>query len=465
MLNLKLIWGLFALLSIVSAQVQFGEPASSQEEDDGLKVRAGLIADALNVHPTGEGGSNPNGRTSGEHCCCASANRRCPNPRNGGLNGGGNNGGGVIGINPRDSLKPIDTRTLEDTISVRIVNNPTDDEPAGDCPRGTQKCCYSDPSDLFRVANVCERIEIWDQKCPEVSTGSEFSRKQCGERSPLENVSTQEGQAKPYEFPWTCLLLNQKNDFLGTCAIIPNDRSNDISRGTKRVITAAHKLKSLQKADLLKVRILEYDASGQKFPETVSHQEYIVKRIIPHPNYDPRSNRLDYDVTLLFVDRTIELASIDKVNAACLPTCSDMFDFQYRNGTGVRCWVAGWGKDAVDGNFQFIQKKVDIPLVPNRGKCESSLRDALARQGNRAPFSLSNSEICAGGIEGKDACTGDGGSPLVCEAKSGRWYVVGLVTWGVGCAESGVPGVYANVGLDRILDFITQPECPPGRRC
>jgi serine protease 7 (enterokinase)/suppressor of tumorigenicity protein 14 len=32
----------------------------------------------------------------------------------------------------------------------------------------------------------------------------------------------------------------------------------------------------------------------------------------------------------------------------------------------------------------------------------------------------------------------------VCQAKSGRWTVVGLVTWGVGCA-SHVPGVYARV--------------------
>merc|ERR1712098_921039 len=33
---------------------------------------------------------------------------------------------------------------------------------------------------------------------------------------------------------------------------------------------------------------------------------------------------------------------------------------------------------------------------------------------------------------------------LVCQAKSGRWTVMGLVTWGVGCA-SDVPGVYARV--------------------
>jgi hypothetical protein len=35
------------------------------------------------------------------------------------------------------------------------------------------------------------------------------------------------GLASPGEFPWTCLVLNQKNDFIGSCAIIPSDFSNN----------------------------------------------------------------------------------------------------------------------------------------------------------------------------------------------------------------------------------------------
>ena len=35
------------------------------------------------------------------------------------------------------------------------------------------------------------------------------------------------GQASPGEFPWTCLVLNQKNDFIGSCAVIPSDFSNN----------------------------------------------------------------------------------------------------------------------------------------------------------------------------------------------------------------------------------------------
>ena len=53
----------------------------------------------------------------------------------------------------------------------------------------------------------------------------------------------------PGEFPWTCLMLNQNNDFIGSCAVIPDNSNNDNRRPTRKVITAAHKLKSLQQTE------------------------------------------------------------------------------------------------------------------------------------------------------------------------------------------------------------------------
>ena len=48
--------------------------------------------------------------------------------------------------------------------------------------------------------------------------------------------------------------------------------------------------------------------------------------------------------------------------------------------------------------------------------------------------------ICAG-IGEKDSCQGDSGGPLVDVNR----YLVGIVSWGEGCARDGYPGVYTEV--------------------
>merc|ERR1719412_2167053 len=190
--------------------------------------------------------------------------------------------------------------------------------------------------------------------------------------------------------------------FIGTCAVIPNDFSNNNNAATRKIITAAHKLKNIELTDLLKVRVGEWDATGFNAP-------------------DMSLTRLDNNLAILYVDRDISL-NHPYVNTACLPSCDNQFDFLFSNGTGVRCHVAGWGKDEVDGQFQFIPKKVDLSLIP-AAQCEAKLKLALnaRKPGVGDRFQLDSSEICAGGEIGKDACTGDGGSPLVCQAQSGRW--------------------------------------------
>merc|ERR1711872_207247 len=147
----------------------------------------------------------------------------------------------------------------------------------------------------------------------------------------------------------------------------------------------------------------------------MGHQEYTVVKILKHPQFSAK--RLSNNMAILTLDRNIDL-SPSTVNTACLPSCDQQFDFRFNNGTGTRCWVAGWGKNAENGQFQFIPRKVDLPVF-ERNQCEAVLKNAMNRRqaglGDR--FSLSPSEMCAGGEVGKDACTGDVGSPLVCHGR------------------------------------------------
>jgi hypothetical protein len=54
-------------------------------------------------------------------------------------------------------------------------------------------------------------------------------------------VGLTHAQASPGEFPWTCLVLNQKNDFIGSCAIIPSDFSNNNAKAWGQLFSVFQK--------------------------------------------------------------------------------------------------------------------------------------------------------------------------------------------------------------------------------
>jgi hypothetical protein len=464
--------GLLAQHSYSLPQLHFDGKTSADKDPADVKTRLGLVASVLGNHPTGDDlvtnsglQQNPQGKENGQftrNCCCVHVSRQCPNNRNNQLKPGNN--GGFAG-QPRVKGRTSDEQ-FDDGIAVRIVNDPSEfSQPQtqleGHCEANEKSCCYDSSSELNNAVSQSRCITRsrpsnknvrWDQKCSETEPRNiRQGEKRCGERRFREISGKQKGEANPGEFPWTCLVLNQDNDFIGSCAIVPDNRNNDVRGGTDRVVTAAHKLKKIKKLDEVKVRVIEYDASGFKGPENTKHKEYVVAEIVMHPDFD--SVRLSHDLAVLKVETRrdafgdikgkIDLQHTDDVNAACVPGCSNQFGHQFSNGTGVRCWVAGWGKDGVDGQFQVVQNRVDVPLM-DHNTCQTRMQKALGRQAGRN-FRLSSSEVCAGGEEGKDACDGDGGAPLVCQSKDNRWHVVGLVTWGVDCARKGVPGIYANI--------------------
>lgn len=138
------------------------------------------------------------------------------------------------------------------------------------------------------------------------------------------------------------------------------------------------------------------------------------------------------DLALLVLNDPVSIS--DKVNVICIPSPTSVFD-----KTLCMYTRASWKNER--------KKLIELPIV-SRETCVNLYR---INSGLGVSFRLHGSFICAGGEVNKDACVGDGGSPLVCPVTNqpGRYQQVGIVTWGVGCGEFNLPGVYVNLGLFR----------------
>lgn len=260
---------------------------------------------------------------------------------------------------------------------------------------------------------------------------------QCGVRytqginGRIKTPSYVDGDSEFGEYPWQVAIL--KKD--------PTE-SVYVCGGTlvspRHILTAAHCVKTYAARDL-RVRLGEWDVNHDV--EFYPYIERDVANVHVHPEF--YAGTLYNDIAILRIDHDVDFQKNPHISPACLPDKRDDF-------TRSRCWTTGWGKDAFGdfGKYQNILKEVDVPVVSNP-VCEQQMR--RTRLG--PSFNLHSGFICAGGEEGKDACKGDGGGPMVCE-RNGRWQLAGIVSWGIGCGQPGVPGVYARVSY--YLDWIQQ---------
>jgi secreted trypsin-like serine protease len=190
------------------------------------------------------------------------------------------------------------------------------------------------------------------------------------------------------------------------------------------VLTAAHCLTERRTA-LGGLRVLVGTPMiGRDLAATDDVHVFGVRAVSVHPKFGEQS--LHYDAALLILDQAV-------AGVATPPLASA----SPRAGTAVA--AAGWGTTREHAaTVPAHLRSVALAVAPTRA----------CRRGNSGLVEyFSPSMLCAGN-PGRDTCSGDSGGPLVTTG-SGRPLLIGITSFGDGCARAGHPGVYTRVSAIR----------------
>ncbi|XP_017773892.1 PREDICTED: trypsin-2-like [Nicrophorus vespilloides] len=153
-----------------------------------------------------------------------------------------------------------------------------------------------------------------------------------------------------------------------------------------------------------------------------------VKKIHQNPKYNSRT--IDYDISVMELVSPLSFGS--GIQTVSLP----------KNGeaatVGADAICTGWGTTSEGGSLPSKLQTVTVKVVSTK-ECSDAY----------GVGEITDRMICAGVGGGKDACQGDSGGPLVSGGK-----LVGIVSWGYGCARPSHPGVYSRVS--NLREYITQ---------
>ncbi|XP_062511324.1 uncharacterized protein LOC134187223 [Corticium candelabrum] len=157
--------------------------------------------------------------------------------------------------------------------------------------------------------------------------------------------------------------------------------------------------------------------------------------IVVHPSYytDMSTGIIYNDIAMLHLIRPVyEPWRVIDYPSVLLSSLEDI---------GTVAYVAGWGSDSAGKNALSVAVFASEAAVTVRNdtECES----AFQRHGQFDRVGM----LCALGTQPTapaDACEGDSGGPLVVHTKVGV-FVIGIVSWGVGCRNPQYPGVYTRV--------------------
>ncbi|KAF2901185.1 hypothetical protein ILUMI_05003 [Ignelater luminosus] len=190
-------------------------------------------------------------------------------------------------------------------------------------------------------------------------------------------------------------------------------------------ITAAHCTEALRaNSDYLTIR------AGSSLVEK-GGQVVGITSMCDHPKYN--NQIYDYDISLLLLNQSLILGT----NVQTIPLQPTHLEVP----TGTVATVTGWGRLIFQGPLPEKLQVVQVPKVAD---------SVCAKNYDDYGLPTTDRMVCFGYEQGaKDACGGDSGGPLVIDGK-----LVGVVSWGLGCAAPRLPGVYTKVSHPEIKSHI-----------
>ncbi|XP_052753013.1 trypsin-1-like [Galleria mellonella] len=159
-------------------------------------------------------------------------------------------------------------------------------------------------------------------------------------------------------------------------------------------------------------------------------RKVMVKHNHVHPIWGKKvkEHPFDYDFQLLELNENLKFD--ENVQPVKIAHIEDMV-------IGKVVTVTGWGNTEENGPYSNVLRAVRVPII-SKENCQN------------VPFpyfrgSLTARMFCAGFSEGKkDACQGDSGGPAVAHDR-----ILGMVSFGYGCATPGSYGVYSKIAKVR----------------
>ncbi|MCU0831615.1 MAG: serine protease [Rhizobiaceae bacterium] len=209
--------------------------------------------------------------------------------------------------------------------------------------------------------------------------------------------------------PWQVALISSTGRFFcGGSVIAPT-----------LVVTAAHCVDDFPTGLRVLVGTNRLNSGGRLIP---------VSSIQVHPGWSPTDGvgaRDDNDVALLRLDFPANVTAIRLATPQLAATLERV---------GTRATISGWGATSEGGSGSTNLLQAVVPIV-SQASCAASYGTS----------SITTRMICAGFTQGgTDTCQGDSGGPMVVRS-NGVPYLVGITSFGRGCARPNFPGVYARV--------------------